>query len=149
MQRSLRLKNELPTLNNQTGFSCWSVDDSLEHLQASKSSIKLPMKRKWALQLACGRNSNLIGPPSSPYESGVFKLDIFIPARYPFEPPSVKFLTPIYHPNIDEAGRICHDVLKLPPKGAWKPSVNICAVLRNLQLLLIEPNPDDPLMADI
>ncbi|EPY89411.1 ubiquitin-conjugating enzyme E2 T [Camelus ferus] len=69
--------------------------------------------------------------------------------RYPFEPPQVRFLTPIYHPNIDSAGRICLDVLKLPPKGAWRPSLNIAAVLTSVQQLMSEPNPDDPLMADI
>ncbi|KAM4861894.1 ubiquitin-conjugating enzyme E2 T isoform 2-T6 [Thomomys bottae] len=69
--------------------------------------------------------------------------------RYPFEPPQIRFLTPIYHPNIDSAGRICLDVLKLPPKGAWRPSLNIAAVLTSIQLLMSEPNPDDPLMADI
>ncbi|XP_077758618.1 ubiquitin-conjugating enzyme E2 T isoform X3 [Canis aureus] len=69
--------------------------------------------------------------------------------RYPFEPPQIRFLTPIYHPNIDSAGRICLDVLKLPPKGAWRPSLNIATVLTSIQLLMSEPNPDDPLMADI
>lgn len=72
-----------------------------------------------------------------------------MPERYPFEPPQIRFLTPIYHPNIDDAGRICLDLLKLPPHGAWKPSLNIASLLMSIQLLMAEPNPDDGLMADI
>lgn len=34
-------------------------------------------------------------------------------------------------------------------KGAWRPSLNISTVLTSIQLLMAEPNPDDPLMADI
>lgn len=44
----------------------------------------------------------LCGPKSSPYEGGVFELVINVPERYPFEPPVVKFVTPVYHPNIDK-----------------------------------------------
>ena len=46
-------------------------------------------------------------------------------------------------------GRICLDVLNLPPKGSWKPSWNISTVLTSIQLLMSEPNPDDGLMAEI
>lgn len=45
---------------------------------------------------------NMLGPKGSPYEKGSFKLVVNIPKRYPFEPPLVKFLTPVYHPNIDK-----------------------------------------------
>eukprot|EP00039_Didymoeca_costata_P005725 m.83949 g.83949 ORF g.83949 m.83949 type:complete len:138 (+) comp12946_c0_seq5:628-1041(+) len=34
-------------------------------------------------------------------------------------------------------------------KGSWKPSMNLRTVLTSIQLLMSEPNPEDPLMADI
>ncbi|KAL3332327.1 hypothetical protein AABB24_032755 [Solanum stoloniferum] len=88
------------------------------------------------------------GPEGTVYAKGLFNLKIQIPERYPFQPPIVTFLTPIYHPNIDNGGRICLDILNLPPKGAWQPSLNISTVLTSIGLLLSEPNPDDGLMHD-
>ncbi len=35
----------------------------------------------------------------------------------------IRFITPIYHPNIDSGGRICLDTLNMPPKGDWKPGL--------------------------
>ncbi|KAK4415510.1 putative ubiquitin-conjugating enzyme E2 37 [Sesamum alatum] len=88
------------------------------------------------------------GPEGTVYAGGVFKIKIQIPGRYPFQPPIVTFTTPIYHPNIDTGGRICLDILNLPPKGSWQPSLNISTVLTSIRLLLSEPNPDDGLMHD-
>ncbi|XP_047322802.1 probable ubiquitin-conjugating enzyme E2 37 [Impatiens glandulifera] len=93
-------------------------------------------------------DAQIQGPEGTVYEKGLFKLQIRIPERYPFQPPIVTFLTPIYHPNIDGGGRICLDILNLPPKGAWQPSLNISTVLTSIGLLLSEPNPDDGLMCD-
>lgn len=62
-----------------------------------------------------------------------------------FSPPKVRFLTRIYHPNIDRLGRICLDILK----DKWSPALQIRTVLLSIQALLSAPNPDDPLANDI
>eukprot|EP00756_Hemistasia_phaeocysticola_P011135 Hpha_TRINITY_DN15091_c0_g1::TRINITY_DN15091_c0_g1_i1::g.126045::m.126045/K10580/UBE2N, BLU, UBC13; ubiquitin-conjugating enzyme E2 N len=81
------------------------------------------------------------GPSSSAYEGGVFNLELFLPEEYPMVPPKVRFLTRIWHPNVDKLGRICLDILK----DKWSPALQIRTVLLSIQALLSAPNPDDPL----
>jgi ubiquitin-protein ligase len=70
--------------------------------------------------------------------------------RYPFAPPHCRFVTTIYHPNIDSKGRICVDILKEGNSpGMWRASYTIATVLSVIRQLLSEPNPDDPLEANI
>mmetsp|Transcript_11259 Transcript_11259/g.26458 ORF Transcript_11259/g.26458 Transcript_11259/m.26458 type:complete len:150 (-) Transcript_11259:373-822(-) len=86
-------------------------------------------------------NVAIAGPSDSPYESGIFRLELFLPADYPMAPPKVRFLTKIYHPNVDKLGRICLNILK----DKWSPALQIRTVLLSIQGLLSAPNPDDPL----
>ncbi|CAB4375801.1 unnamed protein product [Rhizophagus irregularis] len=88
---------------------------------------------------------DITGPEQSPFEGGVFKLELFLPEEYPMSPPKVRFLTKIYHPNIDKLGRICLDILK----DKWSPALQIRTVLLSIQALLSAPNPDDPLANDV
>ena len=90
-------------------------------------------------------NVIIAGSEGSPYEGGVFKLELFLPDPYPMEPPKVRFLTKIYHPNVDKLGRICLDVLK----DKWSPALGIRTVLISIQALLSSPEPDDPLDANV
>ena len=50
------------------------------------------------------------GPPASPYAEGVFMLYLEIGEDFPFKPPSVRFITPILHPNITKVRQILHTV---------------------------------------
>merc|ERR1712070_455543 len=90
-------------------------------------------------------NVIISGPNSSPYEGGIFKLELFLPEEYPMAPPKVRFLTKIYHPNIDRLSRICLDILK----DKWSPALQIRTVLLSIQALMSAPNPDDPLANDV
>ena len=85
------------------------------------------------------------GPVGSPYENGLFHLELYLPDDYPMEAPKVRFLTKIYHPNIDRLGRICLDILKTN----WSPALQIRTVLLSVQALLASPNPNDPLANDV
>jgi len=89
------------------------------------------------------------GPAESPFAEGTYTLSINIPDRYPFEPPRVRFITPIYHPNIDSDGRICLDTLKMQPQGSWSPSININTLLLTIRVLMANPNADDGLVPEI
>lgn len=65
------------------------------------------------------------------------------------EPPHVTFQQPApFHPNIDGEGRICLDILRGPPAGAWKPTISLLSLLEAIKLLLMEPNPSDPLCTE-
>jgi ubiquitin-conjugating enzyme (huntingtin interacting protein 2) len=86
------------------------------------------------------------GPEGSVYDGGVFEVDIVVPASYPFQPPVMKFLTKIWHPNISsQTGAICLDILK----DQWSPALTIKTALLSLQALLCSPEPGDPQDAQV
>ena len=89
--------------------------------------------------------ATIIGPNDSPYQGGVFNLDIKFPSDYPFKPPKISFSTKIYHPNINSSGSICLDILG----NHWSPVLTISKVLLSICSLFTDPNPDDPLAGDV
>lgn len=47
------------------------------------------------------------------YEGLSYKLSLRFPMDYPFKPPLVKFETMCFHPNVDQFGNICLDILQV------------------------------------
>ncbi|KAL6856166.1 hypothetical protein ACP4OV_018968 [Aristida adscensionis] len=92
--------------------------------------------------------STIIGPQGSPYEGGIFFLDIVFPLDYPFKPPTwrpVTFKTRIYHCNVDSTGRVHLDILK----DGWSPAFTISKVLLAIKDIISNPDPYNPLVMSI
>mmetsp|Transcript_71619 Transcript_71619/g.64294 ORF Transcript_71619/g.64294 Transcript_71619/m.64294 type:complete len:151 (-) Transcript_71619:33-485(-) len=87
----------------------------------------------------------IIGPADSPYEGGIFFLNLKFGQDYPFKAPKVTFITKIYHCNINSKGGICLDILK----DNWSPALTISKVLISISSLLTDPNINDPLVPEI
>lgn len=87
----------------------------------------------------------LAGPRDSPYEGGVFRLQVAVPPQYPLEPPSIRFKTCVFHPNVGRGhtpGAICLDILR---KEAWSPALTLERTLLSIASLLADPNPASPM----
>ncbi|EGB12630.1 hypothetical protein AURANDRAFT_69594 [Aureococcus anophagefferens] len=120
-----RLKKELTELTRDT-----------------KSGVTVEVKSSDMMEL----EGVITGPEGTPYEGGTYQIGITIPSGYPFEPPKMKFLTKIWHPNISsQTGAICLDILK----DQWSPALTIKTALLSLQALLCSPEPDDPQDAQV
>ena len=90
----------------------------------------------------------MIGPEGSPYEGGIFNVEILLPTDYPFKPPFFRFTTKLFHPNI--SSEAYHPIL-CPEGGEIKVSIwtdwkllSIPQVVLSIQSLLTDPNPHDP-----
>lgn len=100
-------------------------------------SIKIELVKDTWTEL----KGEIAGPPDTPYAGGKFELEIKVPETYPFNPPKVRFITKIWHPNISSVtGAICLDILK----ENWAAAMTLRTVLLSLQALLSAAEPDDP-----
>lgn len=94
--------------------------------------------RRLALFLCC------ISVADTPFEDGTFKLLLTFDESYPNKPPTVKFLSRMFHPNVYANGELCLDILQ----NRWSPTYDVAAILTSIQSLLHDPNPNSPANAE-
>jgi ubiquitin-conjugating enzyme E2 A len=75
------------------------------------------------------RNAVIIGPADTPFEDGTFRLVMHFEEQYPNKPPSVKFISQMFHPNVYATGELCLDILQ----NRWSPTYDVAAVLTSIQ----------------
>ncbi|CAK9785844.1 uncharacterized protein COLE_01714 [Cutaneotrichosporon oleaginosum] len=85
-------------------------------------------------------NAVIFGPADTPFEDGSFRLTLTFTDAYPNKPPTVRFVSRMFHPNIYNNGELCLDILQ----NRWSPTYDVAAILTSVQSLLNDPNPSSP-----
>jgi len=95
----------------------------------------------------------IIGPSDTLYEGGILKARLTFPPEYPLLPPSMKFLTPMWHPNVYPDGTLCISILHPPGEDQygyesaserWLPIHTVESILVSvISLLSAYPPPTD------
>jgi ubiquitin-conjugating enzyme E2 R len=95
----------------------------------------------------------IFGPPDTIYQGGYFKAELIFPSEYPMKPPTMKFLCPMWHPNVYENGNLCISILHPPGEDEqsgelaserWNPTQCVRTILLSVISLLTEGNISSP-----
>jgi ubiquitin-conjugating enzyme E2 G1 len=95
----------------------------------------------------------LIGPPKTPYEGGIFPAILEFPEDFPNNPPKMRFVCPMYHPNIRDTGEVCISILHPPGDDQygyedraerWLPVHTVESILLSVLSMLSDPNFESP-----
>ena len=99
----------------------------------------------------------ITGPEGTPFEDGVFLAKLHFPQDYPLNPPGMKFVSDIFHPNIYPDGKVCISILHPPgndPLGyetsaeRWSPVQSVEKILLSVMSMIAEPNINSPANVD-
>lgn len=88
----------------------------------------------------------IFGPEGTPYESGAFVFDIYLPPSYPEAPPKFRLLTTgggsvRFNPNLYSNGKVCLSLLGTWSGPSWTPASTLLQVLVSVQSLILVEQP--------
>ena len=90
-------------------------------------------------------DATILGPENSPWEGGLFSLELRFSCQHPYRPPFAKFTSKMFHPNITEDGIPALDIIQT----RWNPNTRIGTILDQLQEMLRMPGSEYPVRPDI
>ncbi|ACO66405.1 predicted protein [Micromonas commoda] len=136
-QAVLLLRKQLKELSRNPieGFSAGLIDDSNVF--------------EWEIMI--------MGPPDTMYEGGFFRANMVFPKDYPNNPPSVRFVSEMWHPNVYNDGKVCISILHSPgddPLGyeqaneRWSPVQTVETIMLSIISMLSSPNDESPANID-
>jgi len=76
------------------------------------------------------------GESGTPYEGHSWLLFAQFSTEFPQKPPTIRFVTPFYHCNVNNDGKICHDILST----GWTPDDSIVTILEKISAMIKVPN---------
>ncbi|ORX62696.1 ubiquitin-conjugating enzyme [Hesseltinella vesiculosa] len=95
----------------------------------------------------------VMGAPDTLYEGGFFKAIMTFPRDYPIMPPTLKFVTEMFHPNVYPDGTVCISILHPPgddkygyedASERWSPVHTVETILLSVISMLSSPNDESP-----
>lgn len=126
--RETRLRNDLRQIQELVNRS--------EFIQIARTEGD-PVE-KYLIRLTC-RGVEKINSAGRPIFRDVHEVSIYLHAEYPLKQPQLKWLTPIFHPNIHVTGAVCI--------GAWWPAKTLDELILSMGEMVQYKNfdPKDPM----
>ena len=95
----------------------------------------------------------IIGAENTLYENTTLLAEMTFPTTYPINPPRMRFISKMFHPNIYEDGRVCISILQKREddiigygsiEERWSPVLGIRTVVLSVISMLHDPNIESP-----
>lgn len=99
----------------------------------------------------------IMGPADTLFEGGVFRARLSFPFNYPVMPPTLRFISEMWHPNVYPDGTVCISILHEPgedkygyerPEERWLPVHTVETIMLSVISMLSSPNLESPANPD-
>lgn len=131
-QAALLLRRQLKELNKTPvdGFSAGLVDDNIY---------------EWDVVI--------VGPEGTFYEGGFFKARLSFTSAYPQSPPTMRFISDMWHPNVYPDGKVCISILHPPgddqygyekAEERWLPIHTVETIVISVISMISSPEDQSP-----